>query len=1254
MFRPAMRFLVLLMVVFVLGFPAVSPVAAQVQSNAADLAGVVTDPLGGRIPGAQITARNLATNQTRTVSTGADGAYSLLALPPGRYEITVEAAGFNTQRNPEVELSIGTRSTLNVELQLATGQETVIVTADATLVETQRTAVAETISTRKIENLPINQRDYLNFTLLTSNAARDSAPSIGAAPTSGLNFGGQRGRSNLVSVDGADATDNSINGVRATVSQEAVQEFQIITNSYNPEFGRASGAVINIVTKGGSNEFHGNVFGFIRNKDFDADNPFSTVDDPAFTRFQGGFTLGGPFVKDRTFYFAAYERRQRREEGFSSIGQDNFGLVGFTTPLGVLPVTAEQAAFLSDPIALIALGGFDLADGINTSYETYLFLAAGSASVALNGINPFLVGVGLGATFPTTLAPLPPSFTLLNALRGNYPVKDDTDFYSVRLDHQWNENNNSFVRASFSPSDVTGIQVNAQNQTFGQNSFSRSSEQSSRDWSVVGQNVTIGSNWVNEARGQFARRGLSYTPSSFPGGPGEPLGGQGPGVNIAGFAFFGREPFSRVDRIERRYQAMDNFSYMRGNHTYKFGFDLNHIQVRPRLDNNQVFELNFGAVINFGALPETVFGFPDGIDLNGDGVNDIDIPSFTAVQAYGLGLPTTFIQGIGDSFSSFNNTAFAFYVQDSWRIRSNLTLNYGVRWDGERSPLLPAFNDLTAQAENSLGVLEGIPRDWNNWAPRIGLAWDPWGDSKTVIRAAYGLFYDHPLLALAFNSDTADGAQSVQLAVGPGLGCATDITTPITGLGCFNSGSIFQGILNAPAVFGFEPTQQRFNPFTPGSIFVNQNFCPGTDAVATCAGGFPMPNLAFTLPVAQDFDYGYAQQWNLTFEREVANNWLVSVSYLGVKGNSLNRPRNINTSDPALLILNRDRAVQLGFAAPGINPLLVGVSDAAVFAASCDPAASVFGIICFSAVGPVSSPAFFNFFRPSGPNFALFQNALAPFFVPDNATVLALAGAAGYPIGPGFFVPFADVLQQESSGSSIYHALSLNVRKRYGNHYELLASYTWSHAIDDSTDLQTLLAPQDNRRSDLERSDSTFDLRHRFVLSAVFESPYSQSDDNLIMKLLANFTISPIFEASTGRPFTVLSGSDFNLDFGSTTDRPSIGTGGISSPFISGVSFLPPNVCPVPSIVSGCTGNLGRNAFDKPNTWMLDLRIGRKIPFAERWAVDLSADFFNIFNRFNVADVNPLCDPVGGRCIAGQPTSVLDARQIQFGVKVSW
>ncbi|MGH9790374.1 MAG: carboxypeptidase regulatory-like domain-containing protein, partial [Candidatus Acidiferrales bacterium] len=331
--------------------------SASAQVNTANLSGHATDASGAVVPGAQVTVKNIATGATRTQTSDEEGGYQFIGLPPGRYEVSVKGAGFQELKT-ELVLTIGQEAVFNSALQVE-GSAT-IVTVDATteVIETNRTSVAETVDQRRIENLPINGRTYINFTLTTSQAARDSAPSIGAAPTSGLNFGGQRARSNQVSVDGADATDNSVNGVRATVSQEAVQEFQLQVSNYNAEFGRATGGVINIVTKSGTNQVHGNLFGYLRHKNIQARNPFSVEVDATgavsavkqeYTRVQAGATLGGPIVEDKTFYFLSYETTRRQETGFTNIGGNNFGLVPLPAGFGGLLVTQAQFNLITNP-----------------------------------------------------------------------------------------------------------------------------------------------------------------------------------------------------------------------------------------------------------------------------------------------------------------------------------------------------------------------------------------------------------------------------------------------------------------------------------------------------------------------------------------------------------------------------------------------------------------------------------------------------------------------------------------------------------------------------------------------------------------------------------------------------------------------------------------------------------------------------------------------------------------------------------------
>jgi hypothetical protein len=1313
-------------------------VAAQV--NTATLSGTVTDKQGGGVQSAKVTLTNVATGSERSAETDDTGHYTLVGLPPGRYKMRVDgASNFAAYQNESIVVTVGENATLDPRLELRGVQQTVTVTAETAAIETTKTDVSQTIEQRRIDNLPINGRSYINFTLINSQTTRDLAPTIGPAPNSGLSIGGARARGTMVSVDGADAVDNSINAIRATLSQEGVQEFQLILSNYNAEYGRASGGVINIVTKGGTNEFHGDAFGFFRNKAFQSRNPFSGQVDPvtgaldpvkqAYTRVQTGLTFGAPIKKDKTFFFFSYEYTQREESGFSSIGQGNFGLnVGVVSPCLPIPLSMTGSQLATYQAALGALTGNGLAcSNPNPLIEAQIkgvmqaaTLTGAATNVALNGdmnknangstvpISSALLGIpsALGSKFfpipvscpigqqvnkvvclpvgsgvplgiGTGLVPLPASYVEMNSLRGNFPVMEKTSLWSGRLDHNWNNNNHSFLRVGVSPSLVTGIESTSQNQVFGQNSGSRTGLNQTRDLNFTFQHDTIVSDKAfNQFRIQVARRGVHFGFSQLPGG-------DQVGVNIPGFAYFGREPYSTVDRIERRFEFMDFVTLVRGKHTFKMGGDVNIIQLRSK--KQQIFELDFGGDITFAGLS------PFGPSL----------PATTGLQSYGLGIPTPYIQGIGNSNQPFDNFPFAFFFQDSWRVNRNLTLNYGLRYDVEISPLFAPATAVNKAAENALGVVEGISRNYKNYAPRFGLAWDPAGDGKTVIRAGYGIFYDHPLLATAFDSTTADGGRSVQLTAVPGplsaCGLLPPPAPPVCGHGLdsplnLNAATIFQGALNAlPSMF-YLPDQQRFDPLNPNSIFANQTYLNQ---------GFPLAILPFTLPIDKNFKYGYAQQANLTVEREIAGSWKFSLGYQWSRGLHLNRPVDINSTDPQLLARNDAKAIATGLASPGSSPFTVAVPPAPNGA--CPGGIPVFNIttstglpagsIAFATptgqplapgvlglgytgqncsgapVGFVGTPAFFNFFRRSGPN-PSFAGLLAPFFPPGTppstlyAAQVALASAAGYPAGFGVPVPFNFVDTQKSIGNSYYNALTLNISKRFSRGFELLSSYTWSHSIDDSTDLQAPLEPQDSRFPALERSNSVNDQRHRWVTSAVFQSPSAKQGDSAWKHFMGDFTLSPIVEFSSGRPYNVISGTDTRLDLGASQDRPSIGPG-TTSPFIRGVTFTAANVCldnngnqfsfPGVSPFQGCNGNLGRNRFTSPNFFQWDMRVSRRLPLGERFKLDLIADAFNLFNRTNIAAVNQLCDPTAGAtCTAGQPTASYDARQFQFALKLSW
>jgi len=1233
-----------------------------------DLHVTVKDPNGNIVTNATVTVRDLAKGLERTATGDGQGGYSAQLLPPGTYSVTVVAAGFAKIENTGVTITVGGLVELPVALSVSGGTQIIEVSAQGELVETSRSSTTDTIAQRRIDNLPINGRNYINFTLTDSQVVHDAAPSLGAAPTSGLNMSGQRARSNLVNVDGTDATDNSVNGVRSTVSQEAVQEFQIITNNYAAEYGRASGGVVNIITRSGSNDFHGDVYGYLRNRNFQAVNPFSTVKNPAYTRVQAGAAFGGALKKDKTFYYFSYEITRRHETGFSSIGTGNFGLQPFDAsgifspllPPGSvqLQLTPDQISFFSNP-AVVSTA--KVSSAYATGLAQYATLVGASSGQAVQGLWPTgLVRVlsgGLLCTpnglncpwsgFPTSCTPagcaapasfglshVPGSYQTLASQTGNFPVFEGTSLYSLRLDHNVNSANRLMLRANVSPSTVTGIEGSGQDQPFGQNAYSRTSQQTYRDVAGTVQDTwSIGTKKINEFRFQYARRGLSYFYNT------QIPGGSDPAVNIPGFAYFGREPYSYIQRIETRYQFTDNFSWSIGRHNTKFGGDVNYLPLKA------VFTVNYGGVYDFGSFSASTLGF-----VNPAPGALPDFPALSPIQSYGAGLPGQFVQGLGSPSDTFKNIPIGVFWQDSWRVSSNVTLNFGVRYDVEIPPKFKPPQGLALSAYHLLGVQKGIQTDKNNFQPRLGLAWDPAGNGKTVVRASYGIFFDHPLLGLYFLGDASDGSSSGQLAFG-GTGPCTVAGSP----GNLNAIPIFQGLQNqpfcAPSVFpqananlGYLPDQQQFQSLNfPQSVFLNQNYL---NVASTNPTYLPLAFQPFGYPQSKNFVYAYAQQANLTVERDLGRGFALSLAYNFNGGRHLNRPINASTIRGDLMVANFEAAYYdavLAGQKPPASPFTVS---------GCNPGTA-------TAPFPFVDPALMNYFRPGGlnPAIAVAEAGCVPQAV---ALIQTLPGfnANCNPTPPSYTgcVPFGDMDANYSNGTSVYHGFTTNLRKRFDNHYEFLASYTWSHSIDDSTDLQSTLTPQDSYYPALERSSSVFDQRQRFVFSAVYQT--GKLSGGFGKKLLSDWTFAPVIEVSSGRPFNIVTSVSDNLQLEALTMRPNTtvdpacGTvykskyspsGTLQEPCIKG--FIASRT--VPTLLQ-LDGNLGRNAGLTPWTVFDDIRVSKRISFTERFSADLIADVFNIANKMNVAAVSPLFTN------AGQATAAYDPRQFQFAMKLNW
>jgi hypothetical protein len=317
------------------------------------------------------------------------------------------------------------------------------------------------------------------------------------------------------------------------------------------------------------------------------------------------------------------------------------------------------------------------------------------------------------------------------------------------------------------------------------------------------------------------------------------------------------------------------------------------------------------------------------------------------------------------------------------------------------------------------------------------------------------------------------------------------------------------------------------------------------------------------------------------------------------------------------------------------------------------------GLISVTTRGGVIAPAAANFFRPNAPNYFLVQALTGGAVTP--AVLNAALGASNTLRTPGVISPFGSVNAQSSDGNSTYNALNVDFKRRFASNFQFLTSYTWSHSIDDSSDLQTLLLPQDNRNFRAERADSLFDQRHRFVFSAVIASPIAWRSGDGLHKFLADFTVAPIFEMSSGRPFNILTNQDTNNDQSSQTDRP--------ASLASGTICVPG--APIPGTLTPCTplitngqftsGSLGRNVGITHRYASLDMRLTRAIRFGERARLDLIAEGFNLFNRFNegaasgfIDDVTAFNQRAGNGRYFSQPTASFDPRQFQFGLKLSF
>ncbi len=667
-----------------------TPIFAQASSSTAELRGQVSDSNGAAIPNAKLTLTDTVKGSSRVATSDGEGNYVFLGLLPSSYDLKVEAQGFAATTN-RLELTVGQQANIPFKLTAGKVEVQVDIVAGAEVVEANRTEQSSTIEARQIINLPINRRNFLDYALLTpgvtssENITDAQDYRVAQTPQSGLSFGGNNGRGNQVAVDGAEAIGAS-GGVQATISQEAVQEFQVVRNSFSAEFGGASGGVVNIISKSGGNGFHGSLFGLFRDETFDARNTFDFNPNgkSSFSRQQYGGSIGGPIKSDKTFFFTSFERFSQAKNSFINL---------LTDPTLFQVTTASQFATVRQQAAL-----FDFVQNSSEASASQI-QAAATLRAALTTTN-----------FPRTVK-------LFTDSTGQFPFDEGQTQFSARLDQNFSDRSSGYIRFNI----TDGV---FENQAAGSLiAVSRGRKLDTFNGGVVAShNYQLSPTVFNELKLQFTHTRTAFLVN-------DPLG---PELNIAGFGEFGRQIFLPSRNIEKHYDIYDNVSKIAGNHTIKFGGSLFFHRLTT---TNETF---FGGRFNFGAaLPFTlpislnpqltaaageVTGF---VQPRQPGLLAALSLPMTALQSFNLDLPIVYQQGFvapgTGSRIQQNPNRYAMYVQDTWKVRQNLTLNYGLRYAIHDEPL-------------------AIPTYKKDYQPRVGFSWDPKGDGKTVIRGGAGIF----------------------------------------------------------------------------------------------------------------------------------------------------------------------------------------------------------------------------------------------------------------------------------------------------------------------------------------------------------------------------------------------------------------------------------------------------------------------------------------------------------------------------------
>ncbi len=837
---------------------------AQGVGASGTITGTITDSSGAVITNAIVTATDPQRGTKRSASSDSNGHYEITGLAPTTYSVSVQHDGFQTTIQKNVVVNVGQTLDLGFALQVSAVTSTIEVTTEPPLVETTSGKEANTITTRYIQDLPINRRDYLTFSLLapgvtdSTRLASDQDFRVKQTPQSGLSFYGSNGRGNSVTVDGGEANDDA-GGVRLTLSQEGVQEFQINRTNYGAELGGASGATINIVSKSGTNDLHGSLFALFRNSAMDARNPFAitqalqpgqtfnpalpdvngTKTKDSLTREQFGGSFGFPISKNKTFGFVAAE-----------------GLI--QNAQNAVPLLTSTSIFRPD-------NGSPVINGVQTGNNQQVIING----LAALGATPVPCLTGLPALSAAACAQILTSALttssstgltagqtarnqyLVNQFESNgglFAYNTNVYFISGRLDHVFNEHNQGYFRYSFAHDHEESPDVQS---LVG---FSAGS-------SVTAYDNTAQASWFH----QFSARtqnslSIQYNYSSFDVIPNEP--GQ-VGLDIPGFAALGTNIFLPSTTIMQRPSIANNTTAIRGHHTMNFG---GLFLWRGNKTESHTF---FPGRFVFGDLPGGILSpclqVPAACGLSAS-VNPAVINS---LQSASLGLPQFYQQGFGNPLYNYPRPWTAVYWQDQWSIKPNFTLTYGLRYE----------------LDTQYGQLN---TDKDNFAPRVSFAWSPFKKQNLVVRGGFGIFYS-PIYG-----QIADVVQTLGFVNGQRQ--IAQVFVPLTGAignSLLTSATIFQTLFAQGLVQCTTPNPGAAACITPANL---------TQFGITVTNTGPPPPLSVVFSAQPGYQNPYAEQASFGIEDEVTKGLSIAVSYIYV--HTLRLPVAIDTNALAAFSTN--------------------------------------------------------------------------------------------------------------------------------------------------------------------------------------------------------------------------------------------------------------------------------------------------------------------------------------------------------------